>query len=362
MPPIPEKLRSGNAFVSCAILASESGSIAGPPSPPLDTSPSTLISNSSVSGSMTGIDGKVLDETMASAPTRKHAPASTTMSAVAGVSLHHTGTLATSFTASVTTEQRPWSLPMLEPISRRSMCGQEKLSSRPSAPSPCAVSASSCQCRSSLSFPEPAMIDAISTLPGKASLMRRMRGAHHSRVLSDISSQFHEECKAAPGLFFMDTFASSGLVRMNFALAPYTFTTGCSPMVLVTTPPHPASKARMMFDSDSVGGAEERRKGFSNWIPVNVTERSTAIQPPNCCAARGAFHRAANQDIQLVPASLFHFVVIFFDCVQNSIEPRPVMSPTPNLESFQPPNEKGSRGTGTPTLTPTIPALACSIT
>src|ERR1700741_3875426 len=67
-------------------------------------------------------------------------------------------------------------------------------------------------------------------------------------------------------------------------------------------------------------------------------------------------------DIQFVPASLFHFVVIFLDCVQNSIDPRPVMSPTPNLESFQPPNENGSRGTGTPTFTPTMPALARSIT
>src|SRR6476469_5568319 len=118
----------------------------------------------------------------------------------------------------------------------------------------------------------------------------------------------------------------------------------------------------MMFDSDSVGGAEERRKGFSNRIPVNVTERSTAIQPPNCFAALRSRCRADNQDIQLVPASLFHFVVIFLDCVQNSIEPRPVMSPPPHLDSFQPPNENGSRGTGTPTLTPTIPALACSMT
>src|SRR6202165_2721912 len=104
-----------------------------------------------------------------------------------------------------------------------------------------------------------------------------------------------------------------------------------------------------MFDSDSVGGADESRKGFSNSIPVNFTERSTLIKTPP-------------QDIQLVPLSLFHFVVIFFACVQNSIEPRPVMSPTPNLESFHPPNEKGSRGTGTPTFTPTIPALAFSIT
>src|SRR6266581_3108976 len=70
---------------------------------------------------------------------------------------------------------------------------------------------------------------------------------------------------------------------------------------------------------------------------------------------------SANHDIQLVPASLFHFVVIFFAWVQNSIEPRPVMSPTPNLESFHPPNENGSRGTGTPTFTPTIPALARSM-
>ena len=73
MPPIPEKLLSGNAWVICAIFASESGRIAGPPSPPLDTRPSTLISNSSVSGSISGSDGKVLDETIASAPPRKHA-------------------------------------------------------------------------------------------------------------------------------------------------------------------------------------------------------------------------------------------------------------------------------------------------
>src|SRR5467141_1775003 len=67
-------------------------------------------------------------------------------------------------------------------------------------------------------------------------------------------------------------------------------------------------------------------------------------------------------DIQFTPASLFHLVVIFFDFVQNSSEPRPVMSPTPNFDSFQPPKPNGSRGTGTPTLTPTIPALAFSMT
>ena len=49
------------------------------------------------------------------------------------------------------------------------------------------------------------MIDAISTLFGNASLMRRMRGAHHSSVLSEISSQFHDEWSAAPGRFFIET-------------------------------------------------------------------------------------------------------------------------------------------------------------
>src|SRR5688500_12542918 len=224
-----------------------------------------------------------------------------------------------------------------------------------------------CQLRSSLSFPEPAMIDAISARVGNADLIRRMRGAHQSSGLSEISSQFHDECSAAPGRFFIDTDASSGEVRMNLAFAPTTFTTGCSPIVLVTTPPQPASKARRMLFSDSVGGADERRKGFSNGIPVKLTARVDMWGTPCELSSVTSWPRAAGSlraayDIQFTPASRFHFVVIFFACVQNSIEPRPVMSPTPNLESFQPPNENGSRGTGTPTLTPTIPALACSIT
>ena len=61
---------------------------------------------------------------------------------------------------------------------------------------------------------------------------------------------------------------------MNFAFAPRTLTTGCNPIVFVTTPPHPASNARMMLLSDSVGGAEESRNGFSNLIPVKIVERS----------------------------------------------------------------------------------------
>ena len=61
---------------------------------------------------------------------------------------------------------------------------------------------------------------------------------------------------------------------------PATLTTGCRPIVLVTTPPQPASNARMMLLSDSVGGAEASRNGFSNRRPVNVTERSAAIVLP----------------------------------------------------------------------------------
>ena len=48
--------------------------------------------------------------------------------------------------------------------------------------------------------------------------------------------------------------------RRNFVLGPLTLTTGCIPIVLVTTPPHPASNARRMFASDSVGGADDEQK------------------------------------------------------------------------------------------------------
>ncbi len=48
-------------------------------------------------------------------------------------------------------------------------------------------------------------------------------------------------------------------------------------MVLVTTPPHPASNARMMLLSDSVGGAEASRKGLGKRSPVNVTSSCVAI-------------------------------------------------------------------------------------
>src|SRR6476661_4565425 len=94
-----------------------------------------------------------------------------------------------------------------------------------------------------------------------------------------MSSQFHDECSAAPGRFFIDRRGESASARRNFVFGPSTLTTGCRPIVLVTTPPHPASNARRMLDSDSVGGADESRNGFFMRTPVNVVERSAMVSP-----------------------------------------------------------------------------------
>src|SRR5579872_6481606 len=83
---------------------------------------------------------------------------------------------------------------------------------------------------------------------------------------------------------------------MNFVLGPRTLTTGCSPIVLVTTPAQPASNARMIFVSDSVGGAEDNRNGFSSVRPVKTADRRelmTCLQPYNDCFSlkrKGAPH------------------------------------------------------------------------
>jgi hypothetical protein len=223
---------------------------------------------------MSGSDGKVFDETMASAPAASDARASATMSVVEGVSLHHTGTVATSLTTCVTIEISPSSWPMFDPMSLRSMCGHDRFSSKASTPASWQAVARVCQCCSSRSLPEPAMIDATRIRSGCASLMRRSRGSHQSIVLSEISSQFHEECSAVPERFCIDSRYESASARRNFVFGPATLVTGCRPIVLVTTPPQPASNARMMFASDSVGGADESRNGFSNRSPVNVTVKS----------------------------------------------------------------------------------------
>ena len=227
---------------------------------------------------MGGREGKVFEETTASPPPAKTAPASITMSVVEGVSLAHTGIFAACLTTWVTDEQSFWSLPMFDPMSSRSMCGQERFSSRPSAPCSWQARASVCQLSSSLSEPEPAMMDAISTRSGKAFLMRPRRGTHQSSGLSEISSQFQEEWSAPSRPLFMER-TPPGWLRRNLVFGPATLTTGCRPMVLVTTPPHPASNARRMLLSDSVGGADESRKGLGKWMPVNVVDRSAAMSP-----------------------------------------------------------------------------------
>ena len=117
------------------------------------------------------------------------------------------------------------------------------------------------------------MIDAISIRSGYAFLMPAIFGIHQSSGLSEISSQFHDECSAVSGRFCIDSWPSS-VERRNLVFGPATLVTGCRPIVLVTTPPQPASNARMMLLSDSVGGADDSRNGFVNFRPVNVTEMS----------------------------------------------------------------------------------------
>ena len=83
-----------------------------------------------------------------------------------------------------------------------------------------------------------------------------------------------------PGRFCIDSCGESGVARRNFVFGPATLTTGCRPMVLVTTPPQPASNARMMLLSDSVGGADASRNGFSNRSPVNETRNCGLMGAP----------------------------------------------------------------------------------
>src|SRR5712691_994894 len=122
-----------------------------------------------------------------------------------------------------------------------------------------------------------------------------------------MSSQFQEEWSAVAARFFMEIVGVSTSERRNLVFGPRTLTTGWRPIVLVTTPPQPASKARRMFDSDSVGGAEERRKGFSKRIPVNSTERSAVMVFPLCSGKHGFYACADSR-----PARRVRTVVSYF--------------------------------------------------
>ena len=109
---------------------------------------------------------------------------------------------------------------MFEPMSLRSMCGHDRFSSSASAPSSWQAVASVCQCSSSRSLPEPAMIEATRMRSGCACLIRAMRGTHQSSGLSEMSSQFHDECSAVPGRFCIDRCGASGVARRNFVFGP----------------------------------------------------------------------------------------------------------------------------------------------
>src|SRR4029453_17877716 len=105
-----------------------------------------------------------------------------------------------------------------------------------------------------------------------------MRGTHQSSGLSEMSSPFQEEWSDVPGRFCIDNRGESAFARRNLVFGPSTLTTGCSPIVFVTTPPQPASKARMMLGSDSVGGADDSRNGFGSRSPVKLTASSSGMR------------------------------------------------------------------------------------
>src|SRR5712691_10444147 len=102
---------------------------------------------------------------------------------------------------------------------------------------------------------------------------------HQSSGLSEMSSQFHDASSVDSGRFVIERRWPLLSARRNLVFGPLTLTTGCSPIVFVTTPPQPASKALMMLLSDSVGGADASRNGFSKRIPVNVVDRSAMTSP-----------------------------------------------------------------------------------
>src|SRR5476649_297897 len=102
-----------------------------------------------------------------------------------------------------------------------------------------------------------------------------------------MSALFHVGGSAAPGRVFIDRCAEYSSARRNFVFGQRTLPAGCNPMVLVTTPPLPASKARTMFDSDSVGGADDSRNGFLKRTPVNIVERSGAMMVSSARGRKG---------------------------------------------------------------------------
>src|SRR5690242_14444610 len=114
-----------------------------------------------------------------------------------------------------------------------------------------------------------------------------------------------------------------------------------------------------MIGPRSIGSAAPQRMGIGCGPCRPGWEVSTIF---GCLARRGGADKDPPQDIQDASGWSSHLVVTFFQRLQNSTAGRPVMSPCPNLDSLLPPKENGSRGTGTPMFTPTMPLVARSLT
>src|SRR5215212_3382539 len=89
----------------------------------------------------------------------------------------------------------------------------------------------------------------------------------------------------------------------------------------------------------AVNGIQCASSGTSGAEPTSLAAAAYAAAAPVVCviaASRVSGRRGrggrAHHDIQLVPASRFHFVVVLRVRVQSSIDPRPVISPTPYAE------------------------------
>src|SRR5262249_47578532 len=158
------------------------------------------------------------------------------MSVVFGVSFTQTGTRATRLTACVTTAVSWASWPMWEPICGRSLGGRDRFGPRAAAPPFGPARGAVCEWASPRSLPAPAIMEQTRILSGNARLIFPSRGAHQSRGLSEMSSQFHDECSTVPRRLRIETWPAAS-ARLKVVRAPATLTTGCRPMVLVTTPP-----------------------------------------------------------------------------------------------------------------------------
>ena len=262
----------------------------------LEVRPSTFISNSSVSASMSVSDVNVLDDEIASAPPRNAPRASTTMSVVDGVSLAQIGTRATSYDVR---DDRDLLLVLADVrahvLAIHVGAGQVELE-RVDAFVLAGL-------RERLPVPE-LLVGARARHDRRDEHLRRVRllDAREAadppveRLVGDRAPSSRTECSAAPGRFFIERCGESASARRKFVFGPLTLTTGCRPIVFVTTPPQPASNARRMFDS-RLG---RRRRGEQEGIlEANAGEDGREVGAHG--ARRSAGHFTPRESTSLPP-------------------------------------------------------------